>query len=375
MSTPSFDSLLSPGRIAGLELSNRVLMPAMDMNLCVDGEMSDGEIAHYSARAAGGTAMVITGTGAVAWPIGATSLHQPAFSDDRFIPGIRRLADSVHAAGGKLCMQLCHHGKTASVDVAQGRPQLVPSLLEGQMDMSALRDNPMSELMALATATQGKKATHKVADEDDLAWVVDQFAQAARRVQSAGVDAIEIHAAHGYLVHQFLSPLTNKRTDIYGGSLENRARLLIEIIIGIRAVVPEGMPLFVRFSATDYTEGGWNEEDCSQVARSCADAGADLFDISSGGLITGVQIPTGPGYQVPLANFVADRVDEPVSAVGQITDARQAEAILAEGKVEVIMIGRAALRDPFWPLRAAAELGVEVDYWPNQYSRGKFPTA
>jgi len=135
------------------------------------------------------------------------------------------------------------------------------------------------------------------------------------------------------------------------------------------------MPLFVRFSATDYTEGGWNEEDCAQVARWCADAGADLFDISSGGLITGVQIPTGPGYQVPLASFVADRVDEPVSAVGQITDARQAEAILADGKVEVIMIGRAALRDPFWPLRAAAELGEEVDYWPNQYSRGKFPAA
>jgi 2,4-dienoyl-CoA reductase-like NADH-dependent reductase (Old Yellow Enzyme family) len=139
--------------------------------------------------------------------------------------------------------------------------------------------------------------------------------------------------------------------------------------------VPEGLPLFVRFSATDYTEGGWNEEDCSQVARWCADAGADLFDISSGGLITGVQIPTGPGYQVPLANFVADRVDEPVSAVGQITDAHQAEAILAEGKIEVIMIGRAALRDPFWPLRAAAALGEEVDYWPNQYSRGKFPAA
>jgi len=148
----SYNSLLSTGRIAGLELSNRVFLPAMDMNLCVEGEISDGEIAHYTARAAGGTALVITGTGAVAWPVGATSRHQPAFSDDRFIPGIRRLADSVHAAGGRLCMQLCHHGKTASVDTADGRPQLVPSLLEGGADMTALRDNPMDELMRLATA-------------------------------------------------------------------------------------------------------------------------------------------------------------------------------------------------------------------------------
>jgi len=240
-----FNALLAPGRIAGLDLDNRVFLPAMDMNLCVEGEISDGEIAHYTARAAGGTAMVITGTGAVAWPIGATSRHQPAFSDDKFIPGIRRLADSIHAVGGKLCMQLCHHGKTASVDTADGRPQLVPSLLEGGPDLSALRDSPMSELMGLANATQGKKATYKVADEDDLAWVIDQFAQAARRVKDAGVDAIEIHAAHGYLLSTFLSRGYNKRDDRWGGSLGNRARLTCEVVKAIKKVVGVDYPVLV----------------------------------------------------------------------------------------------------------------------------------
>jgi 2,4-dienoyl-CoA reductase-like NADH-dependent reductase (Old Yellow Enzyme family) len=271
--------------------------------------------------------------------------------------------DFIHSQGAKSAIQLAHAGRKASTYRAWSGENSV-----------AIEDGGWPTVSATDEAFNGYAAPRALTTDEIPALVADWVAAAKRSVE-AGFDAIEIHAAHGYLVHQFLSPLTNKRTDIYGGSLENRARLLIEIIIGIRAVVPEGMPLFVRFSATDYTEGGWNEEDCSQVARWCADAGADLFDISSGGLITGVQIPTGPGYQVPLANFVADRVEEPVSAVGQITDARQAEAILAEGKVEVIMIGRAALRDPFWPLRAAAELGEEVDYWPNQYSRGKFPAA
>jgi 2,4-dienoyl-CoA reductase-like NADH-dependent reductase (Old Yellow Enzyme family) len=190
---------------------------------------------------------------------------------------------------------------------------------------------------------------------------------------AAGFDAIELHAAHGYLIHQFLSPITNQRVDEYGGSLENRARLLLEILSAVRASIPEDMPVLVRFSATDYREDGWTVEQCAEVARWCADAGADLFDISSGGLVTGVTIPSGPGYQVPLAEFVGDRVEEPVAAVGQITDAHQAEAILQGGLVEVISIARASLRDPYWPLRAANELGVEVDYWPRQSVRGKWP--
>jgi 2,4-dienoyl-CoA reductase-like NADH-dependent reductase (Old Yellow Enzyme family) len=234
-----------------------------------------------------------------------------------------------------------------------------------------ISDGGWLSISATDEAFPGYEAPRKL-ETAEVSDVVNDFVTAARRAQEAGFDAIEIHAAHGYLIHQFLSPLTNTRTDIYGGTLENRARMLLEIIEGIRAEVGEGVPILIRFSATDYVEGGWDEEQTSIVAGWCAAAGADLFDISTGGLVTGVKIPIGPGYQVPIAEYVADRVHEPVAVVGQITTGEQAEEILQRGSVDVIMIGRAELRDPMWPLRAAHELGVEVDYWPNQYSRGKF---
>ena len=351
MTERSYNSLLSTGRIAGLELSNRVFLPAMDMNLCVEGEISDGEIAHYTARAAGGTAMVITGTGAVAWPLGATSRHQPAFSDDRFIPGIRRLADSVHSVGGRLCMQLCHHGKTASVDTADGRPQLVPSLLEGGSDMSALRDNPMDELMRLATATQGKKATYKVADEDDLAWVVDQFAAAARRVKAAGVDAIEIHAAHGYLLSTFLSRTYNKRDDRWGGSIENRARLTCEVVRAVKAEVGVDYPVLVRVNGHEYgPEDGLTAAETAEAAALIQTAGADAIHVSAN-----AHNPFANFTDGPLPNMVAAyrehtktikrAVTIPVVAVGRMLP-EVADEMIAAGECDFVSMGRQLLADP-----------------------------
>ncbi len=351
MSTRTFDALLAPGRIAGLELSNRVFLPAMDMNLCVEGEISDGEIAHYTARAAGGTAMVITGTGAVAWPIGATSRHQPAFSDDRFIPGIRRLADSIHAVGGRLCMQMCHHGKTASVDTADGRPQLVPSLLEGQPDLSALRDNPMDELMRLATATQGKKATYKVADEDDLAWVVDQFAAAARRLKAAGVDAVEIHAAHGYLLSSFLSRTYNKRDDRWGGSIENRARLTCEVVKAVKAVVGPDYPVIVRVNGHEYgPEDGLTASETAEAAVLIQAAGADAIHVSAN-----AHNPFADFTDGPLPNTIAAyrehtktikrAVTIPVVAVGRMLP-EVADEMIAAGECDFVSMGRQLLADP-----------------------------
>ncbi|MFM9037400.1 MAG: FAD-dependent oxidoreductase [Actinomycetota bacterium] len=351
MAERTFSSLLAPGRIAGLELPNRVLLPAMDMNLCVDGEISDGEIAHYTARAAGGTAMVITGTGAVAWPVGATSRHQPAFSDDRFIPGIRRLADSIHAAGGRLCMQMCHHGKTASVDSAEGRPQLVPSLLEGTQDLSALRDNPMSELMRLATASQGKKATYKVADEDDLAWVIDQFAAAARRLKVAGVDAIEIHAAHGYLLSTFLSRTYNKRTDRWGGSIENRARLTCEVVRAVKAVVGADYPVIVRVNGHEYgPDDGLTAAETAEAAVLIEAAGADAIHVSAN-----AHNPFADFTDGPLPNAVAAYRDHtrtikkavsiPVIAVGRMLP-EVADEMLAAGECDFVSMGRQLLADP-----------------------------
>ena len=192
-----FVETLRPGAIGPMELRNRVVLPAMDMNLCDDGEITDAEIAHYARRAAGGTGLIITGSGAVAFPLGAQSLRQPGLSDDRFVPGLRRLADAVHAEGARLCIQLTHHGKTARVDIAEGRPVPVPSLPERPLDLSALRDNTPDEVMAIAATTAGKTPEYRVADEDDLAILIDQFAEATRRVRDAGADAVEVHAAHG----------------------------------------------------------------------------------------------------------------------------------------------------------------------------------
>ena len=351
MAETQFNALLAPGRIAGLDLSNRVFLPAMDMNLCVEGEISDGEIAHYTARAAGGTAMVITGTGAVAWPMGATSRHQPAFSDDKFIPGIKRLADSIHAVGGKLCMQLCHHGKTASVDTADGRPQLVPSLLDGKPDLSALRDCPMSELMGLATATQGKKTTYKIADEDDLAWVIDQFAQAARRVKQAGVDAIEIHAAHGYLLSTFLSRGYNKRDDRWGGSLENRARLTCEVVKAIKVVVGADYPVIVRLNGFEFgLEDGLTPDETARAAALIEEAGADAIHVSANAHNPFADFTQGPlpaevGQYREYSKIVKQHVTIPVIAVGRMLP-EIANEMLQLGECDFVSMGRQLLADP-----------------------------
>ena len=186
---------------------------------------------------------------------------------------------------------------------------------------------------------------------------------------------LELHAAHGYLLHQFLSPLSNQRTDEFGGSLENRARLLLRIVTAVRAEVGESVPLLVRFSGTDYAVDGWTVDETAIVAGWAAAAGADFFDISSGGNVTGVHIPLSPGYQVPLAQFVKDTAAVPVSAVGLITTATQADDIVASGAADAVMLGREFLRDPHFALRAAAELGVQLDYWPGPYLRATWPEA
>ena len=211
-----FSHLLAPGTIGPITLSSRVIMPAMDMNVCHDGVISEEDIEHYVARAAGGAGMVITSASAVAFPVGATSMKEPGLSDDRFIPGLRALADAVHRAGSLLCVQATHHGKVARVDTASGRPLLVPSVPEGQLDLGSLRDNTPDELAKMAAVTEGRAPTYREATEEDLAWLVDQFAQAARRVMEAGADAIEIHCPHGYVLGAFLNRADNRRTDSWG---------------------------------------------------------------------------------------------------------------------------------------------------------------
>ena len=324
-----------------------------------DGMPTEWHLVHLGARASGGAGMVIVEATAVN-PAGRITPWDVGIWNDEQSEAWAYIVDFMHTQGAAVGIQLAHAGRKASIYREWSGDGSIP-LDDGGWQTVSSTDEAFTEYSA-----------PRKLETEEVSGVVDDFIAAARRSVDAGFDAIEIHAAHGYLVHQFLSPLTNNRDDQYGGSLENRARLLLEILRGIRAEVGEDLPILVRFSATDYVAGGWDEAQTAEVANWCAEAGADLFDISTGGLVTGVTIPSGPGYQVPIAEYVADRVSQPVAAVGRITEAAQAEAILQDGRVEVIMVGRAELRDPMWPLRAAHELGVEVDYWPKQYKYGQF---
>ena len=348
-------------KLRDLEVKNRIWISPMCQYSCEnkDGVPGSWHQVHLVSRAVGGAGLIIVEASGVS-PEGRITPWCTGIWNDEQAKAWKKIVDLAHGHGAKMAMQLAHAGRKASnhreasgvgsISLAEGGWETVSSTNQAFGDYAAPRKLSFAEIGNL----------------------VEAFGQAAKRSVEAGFDAVEIHGAHGYLLHQFLSPLSNDRDDEYGGSLENRARMLMEVISSIRNSVPETMPVFLRLSATDYAEGGWDQEQTATVSGWATKAGVDLIDVSSGGIVTGVKIPSGPGYQVPLAEYVADRISEPVSAVGQITDAHQSEEILQSGKVDVILIARASLRDPYWPLRAAAELGAEVQ-WPEQYSRGKWP--
>ena len=348
-------TLLTQGRIGPIETRNRIVLPAMDQNSCDDGAITDLNIAHYEARARGGVGLLILETSAVAWPIGATSLHQPALSDDRFIPGLSRLADAVHRHGSKMVVQICHHGKTAGVDAMQDREQLVPSvpLPNDESDMSAIT---MDELMKMAGLTGGKRAKQRAASTDDIAWVVGQFADASERVKKAGLDGVEIHAAHGYLISTFLSPHYNVRDDDYGGSVENRARLLVEVITEIRKRCGSNFGIIVRLDGREYVDGGITPELCAEYAVIAENAGADAIHVSASGPnsmgigFTNGPLPWQPDQYLGLAAVVKMAVSIPVIAVGRIfPDA--AETHIKDGDCDFVSMGRQLLADPDLPAK------------------------
>jgi len=355
--------LFSPIKIRSLEIKNRLWVSPMCMYSCEaeDGVVGDWHLVHLGSRAIGGAGLVMAEATGVN-PEGRISPWCPGIWSDAQIPGWKKITDFIRQAGSVSALQLAHAGRKASTYRSWSGTGTVP-----------ISDGGWESYSATDEAFEGYSAP-RMLETEEIPQLVKDFRDAARRAVSAGFDALEIHAAHGYLLHQFLSPLTNQRTDEYGGSLENRARLLIEIVAEIRQEIGEEMPLMVRFSATDYVLGGWDQEQTNQVAIWAKDAGADLFDISSGGLVTGVKIPSGPGYQVAFSQATSKASGAEVSAVGQITSASQAEEILKSGQVDVIMAARQFLRDPYFALRAAHELGDDVE-WPVQYERGRFPNA
>ena len=326
------------------------------MYSAIDGVVQEWHHSHLAQFASGGAGLIVAEATAVV-PEGRISPRDAGLWNDEQRDAWIPIVDAIHARGAAAGIQLAHAGRKAST--------WWPWAAERGSVPGA--DGGWTTTAPSAIAFEGF-AEPTALDAEGIEAVVEGFASAARRALDAGFDVLEVHGAHGYLLHQFLSPLSNRREDEYGGSLENRARLLLRVVDSIRAVAGDGVPLFVRISATDHAEGGFSPDEAAIVAEWATARGADLIDVSSGGLVAHQQISVFPGYQVPLAETVRQGGRIPVSAVGLITAAEQAEQVLAEGSADAVFAGREWLRDPHFALRAAHELGADIA-WPPQYER------
>jgi 2,4-dienoyl-CoA reductase-like NADH-dependent reductase (Old Yellow Enzyme family) len=350
--------LLSPLKIKDITFRNRVAISPMCMYSAVDGFANDWHLVHLGSRAVGGAALIIQEATAVS-PEGRISPGDLGIWDDAHIEMLGRMNRFIHEHHAVAGIQLAHAGRKAGCAKPwEGGKQLKKH--EGgwvTVAPSALPFNPDDSIPTEL-------------DEEGIAKVISDFRSAAGRALKAGYTLVEIHAAHGYLLHEFLSPLSNHRTDKYGGSFENRTRLLIEVVKEVQTVWPQNLPLFVRISATDWADGGWNADEAVQLASILKNTGVDLIDCSSGGLVPHQKIPLGPGYQVPFAERLKKETGILTGSVGLITEAQQAEDILQKEQADIILIARESLRDPYFALNAAKVLGDDME-WPLQYLRAK----
>ncbi len=325
---------------------------------CADGIANDWHFVHLGSRAVGGAGLIVTEAAAVV-PEGRISPEDLGVWSEAHFEPLARIAHFIAAQGGVAGIQLAHAGRKASTF----RPW--PGADSGAVPES---QGGWETVAPSAVAFSDLYPMPRALSADEMPAVGQSFVIAARRAVEAGFRVIELHAAHGYLFHEFLSPLSNQRTDSYGGSFDNRIRLLCETATAVRAALPDGIPLFVRISATDWAPGGWDIEQSVELARRLKTAGADLIDCSSGGNIEKAKIPVGAGYQLPFADRIRREADIATAAVGMITGAAQADQIVRNGQADMVMLAREMLRDPYWPLHAAAELGVKAP-WPTQYLR------
>jgi len=348
--------LFSPLALRSVELRNRIGVSPMCMYSCEDGFASDWHLVHLGSRAVGGAGLVMMEATAVTAD-GRISPEDHGIYRDEHVAKLREITTFVRAQGSAVGIQLAHAGRKASTYRPwSGRGKVSDEVgwqVVGPSAVAFSDDYPMPRSLSVV----------------EISAVVEAFAAAARRALEAGFQVLEIHAAHGYLIHEFLSPLSNFRADAYGGSFENRARLALEVVSAVRAVWPLELPLLMRLSCTDWVPGGWDLEQTVRLAREAHALGVDLVDCSSGGNVAAAEIPVGPGYQVPFALAVRE-AGVASAAVGMITEARQAEEIVSSGKADMVFLARQMLRDPYWPLHAAKELGVDVA-WPKQYERAK----
>jgi 2,4-dienoyl-CoA reductase-like NADH-dependent reductase (Old Yellow Enzyme family) len=354
-----FDSLT----IRGLTLANRIMVSPMCEYSSSDGLANDWHLVHLGCRAVGGAALTMTEATAVTAE-GRISPGDLGIWSDRHVEGLARIVRFVRSQGSAAAIQLAHAGRKGSTSLPWDGPlRAVPPSAGGWAVVG-----PTTELFS---NTYARPAALSAAE---IAAVVGAFAAAAERALAAGFDVAEVHAAHGYLIHEFLSPLSNTRSDAYGGSFENRVRLCVEIVDAVRRAWPEARPVFVRISATDWTPGGWDLDQSVALASVLRDRGVDLIDCSSAGNVSGATIPTEAGYQVPFAERIRRDTGILTGAVGLITSPRQADDIIASGRADCVLLARELLRDPYWPLRAARELGHSVS-WPKQYLRAAPPDA
>ncbi len=348
--------LFEPLAQRGLSLRNRIVVSPMCQYSAHQGVPNEWHLVHLGARAVGGAAAVFTEATAVT-PEGRISAADTGIWNDAQQQAWARIAAFIETQGAVPAMQLAHAGRKASTAPPWAGGKAVADE-DGGWQPLAPGEAPFSADYRIPRAL----------DAAAIAALPARFADAARRADTAGFGLVEIHAAHGYLLHQFLSPLSNPRTDAYGGSFENRTRLLREVVAAVRAVWPERKPLWVRISATDWVEGGWEIEQSVALCRTLRALGVDLVDVSSGGLDPRQHVAAGPGYQVGFAARIRREADIAIGAVGMITDPVQAETILATGQADVVLLARELLRDPYFPRRAAHALGVKPDA-PRQYLR------
>ena len=349
--------LFDPISIRDVKFANRAFVSPMCEYSSTDGFANDWHFVHLGSRAVGGAGLVMTEATAVL-PEARISPQDLGIWSDAHIPVLSRIVGFIHGQGSVSGMQLAHAGRKASTYRPWEKGGTVPESEGGWTNVMAPSALRFSEQYPMPQALT----------VDGIKEVVAAFAAAAHRVRQAGFRVIEIHAAHGYLIHEFLSPLSNQRQDAYGGSFENRTRLLREVVVAVRTAWPENAPLFVRISATDWTEGGWDIGQSVELARGLKGLGVDLIDCSSGGNVASAKIPLAPGYQTPFAERIRRETGILTGAVGMITSPTQAEHILATGQADVVILAREMLRDPYWPLRAARELG-QATTWPVQYLR------
>ncbi len=350
--------LFSELTLRKLTFRNRVFVSPMCQYSCEDGRATDWHLVHLGSRAVGGAGCVMTEAVAVS-PEGRISPYDVGLWSDEHIQPLRRITSFISAQGAVPGIQLAHAGRKAGTDAPWngGKP-----ITESGRAWQPVAPSPVP--------FDGFSKTPIEMTQDLIDDVIARFASAAQRSIEAGFQVVELHMAHGYLLHEFLSPLSNRRTDTFGGDFEGRIKVPLLVARAVREAWPEGLPVFVRVSATDWVEGGWDLGQTVQFAKRLREAGVDLIDCSSGGLVPSAVIPEGPGYQTPFAAAVRKEAGIATGAVGMITDPFQAEQIVATGGADAVVMGREELRDPYWPLHAAQALKASIA-WPRQYLRAK----